>query len=270
MYLAYFDESGDDEVYMPEQIQGASQLIVYSNVFIEIENYKRIQNELLEIRRKIKGKFKVSFIQKEFHTRDFLLGKNLNIKTQSKLKFNDFRKLILLEFAKEISKIQGLQIFSTVLDKAKHKKLKTPEDISEKAICCSLNKMNYSIATKFNHYPDFIMISDMGRENTTRKIVRKIQKYSPIYTKNGPIDGSIKNIIEDCLFKDSKDSYFLQLADFMAYFTMLWVTKDKWDNKLTRHISFEEVDEIFNVLSSVLNTNCSKDLTLKLKGINFV
>jgi len=269
MYLSYLDESGDDGVFDPNQKHGSSQFMVYSNVFFEADKFRQIHKQILEIRRRIKTKFKVSFIQTEMHTRDFLLGKGVNLKQQKKLKFTDFRKQILFEYAREIAQIQGIKVFSTVIDKVKHKKLKTPQEISEKLILCSLTKMNYSISTGFNQYPDFMLISDEGRQTSTRKIVRKIQVYAPVYSKSGQKDMSIKNIVEDCLFKNSKDSYFLQLADFMAYFCMLCITKDSWDKKLEKHISLQEIEQIFDILKPVLNQKCSNDVVCGPKGINF-
>ena len=128
--------------------------------------------------------------------------------------------------------------------------------------------MNYAISPSFGVYPDFMIISDEGRELATRKIVRKIQVYAPIYSKTGSIDGSLKNIIEDCLFKNSKDSYFLQLADFVAYFCMLWLTKDKWDKKVEKHINLEELEKMFEILSPILNKKCSKDSKMSKIGLN--
>ena len=57
-----------------------------------------------------------------------------------------------------------------------------------------------------------------------RKTARAIRAYNSICskfsmkTKNQPI----RNLIEDILEKDSKESYFIQLCDFVSYFTHLY------------------------------------------------
>ncbi len=58
-----------------------------------------------------------------------------------------------------------------------------------------------------------IIISDAGKNDETTKLIRRLQVYNPIGDKNNPIT----NIIEDPVFKDSKHSGFIQLADFVSY-----------------------------------------------------
>lgn len=69
-----------------------------------------------------------------------------------------------------------------------------------------------------------MLVWDMGKEAEYRRLSRRMAVYNPIPsmyaewgpgrpTKNIPLD----YIVEDPVFKDSAESYFLQLADFSAY-----------------------------------------------------
>ena len=62
-----------------------------------------------------------------------------------------------------------------------------------------------------------ILVSDAGKDAETTRIVRRLQAYNPIYTTNGTFNNPIINVIEDPFFKDSTQSYFVQMADFVAY-----------------------------------------------------
>ena len=62
-----------------------------------------------------------------------------------------------------------------------------------------------------------VLIWDAGKESEITKTVRRLQVYNPIFTSYGANNNPITNIIEDPVFKDSKQSYFIQLADFVAY-----------------------------------------------------
>lgn len=56
-----------------------------------------------------------------------------------------------------------------------------------------------------------------------RKTARAIRAYNPIQSQfGGYINKPIKNMIEDVLDKDSKESHFIQICDFISYFTHLY------------------------------------------------
>ena len=53
-----------------------------------------------------------------------------------------------------------------------------------------------------------------------RKTARAIRNFNPItslFDTNSYYNSPIKNMVEDILEKDSSDSYFIQINDFISY-----------------------------------------------------
>jgi len=84
-----------------------------------------------------------------------------------------------------------------------------------------LNRVNATMKTKKSKA---VLIWDSGKEGEYRRLARKMAVYNPIAskfgkwetgsrTKNIPLD----HVIEDPIFKNSAESYFLQIVDFCAY-----------------------------------------------------
>jgi hypothetical protein len=100
---------------------------------------------------------------------------------------------------------------------------------------------------------------DEGKEKEIRKLVRKMAVFNPIPSAYGTWpDGTLsKNIVldrvlEDPIFKDSRGSYFLQLADFAA-FTLL-----KAEVPATPHIQRHGYHKLFPVLHPICFKAASK------------
>jgi hypothetical protein len=78
---------------------------------------------------------------------------------------------------------------------------------------------------RLNHYrPRAMVFADEGRETEITKVLRKMSVFNPIPSRHGVWDDGTKarnipleRIIEDPVFKKSHQSYFIQLADAVAY-----------------------------------------------------
>jgi hypothetical protein len=71
------------------------------------------------------------------------------------------------------------------------------------------------------HNPDsrFLMITDEGRVGKIRSTSRRMQRVNFIPSKFGPkpYQQPIATLIEDPLPKDSKDSFYIQVCDLIAF-----------------------------------------------------
>lgn len=62
-----------------------------------------------------------------------------------------------------------------------------------------------------------------------RKIARKIRVYNPIpskYYSMSTTNQPVKYMIEDLLEKDLKESYFIQISDFISYFVHMYFVRN--------------------------------------------
>lgn len=94
---------------------------------------------------------------------------------------------------------------------------KLPDDFPE--------SMRTSLETRLNAYRSRALIfADEGREPEITKAFRKMNVFNPIPSQFGAWGGSsktknipVERIIEDPIFKQSHQSYFVQLADCVAF-----------------------------------------------------
>ena len=105
-----------------------------------------------------------------------------------------------------------------MIDKRKIKR--SDYKVLENALTYNIQRIENDSAGKLN----YIIITDKGRISPMRKNARSIRAYNPIHSKfslqikNQPIH----SLIEDILEKDSNESHFIQVCDFVSYFTHLY------------------------------------------------
>ena len=105
---------------------------------------------------------------------------------------------------------------------------------------------------------NFLLITDKGRIAPMRKTVRAIRAFNPIHSQfGGYINKPIKNMIEDVLEKDSEESYFIQISDFISYFVHLYY--------LTRYKSKPLPNRVANIIDRDFISRVM--VTLSVNGI---
>lgn len=95
------------------------------------------------------------------------------------------------------------------------------DEVMAKAPGIRLNEID----ERLNQYkPSALIVSDEGRENEITRALRKMSVFNPIPSRLGGWGGGwktknipIQRVIEDPIFKQSHKSYFIQLADAVAY-----------------------------------------------------
>ena len=89
----------------------------------------------------------------------------------------------------------------------------------EKALTYNIQRIENTSHGEWN----YLIITDEGRLPPMRKTARAIRAYNPVQSHFGGIQNiPIKGLIEDVLAKESDESYFIQLADFVSYFVHLY------------------------------------------------
>lgn len=244
MYLAYFDESGDDGY--PKY---SSELFVLTSGYLHHQKWQEIYNSIKEFRKQLKQDFGIP-IKLEFKVREFILNKNpyrnFNIS-------DDNRKKVLSIMAEFLGSID-IKFINVVINKKKIPGQEYP--VLENAVKFNIQRIENDLTT--DPLNKFLIITDEGRVGKMRHTTRKIQRINIIPSKyTGRYRREIKLIIEDPLPKKSQESYFIQMCDFVAFLIYLYGIKKfslgKWSGRLSSILNEAELIEILNKVKPALN-----------------
>jgi hypothetical protein len=163
MYLAYYDESGDDG--FPAY---SSPIFVLTALYIFYLNWKDCYETIHQFRQQIKKDYGLP-LKFELHSKYFLLNKSpykeLNISDDNRIRIID-------HYCDLLSQLQ-IKIVNVVINK---KKISTTDyDILDKAFTYSIQRIENDL-NKTDPAKRFLIITDEGRVGKMRNIARKIQR----------------------------------------------------------------------------------------------
>ncbi len=179
MDLIYIDDSGDEA------------LCVFSALTIRADKWNSCLEKIKHFRQELQMSDGIS-IYKEFHAWKFVSGRGKiadGVVTKSR------RCQVLKQTLQMVTTLPETRLFSVVF----------PSKMSDFAYEALLRDINCSL-NKWNSHA--ILICDEGKDAIYTKLVRRLQTLEK---------GAIDRIIEDPFFKQSDQSYFIQLSDFCAY-----------------------------------------------------
>lgn len=250
MYIAYYDESGDDGY--PKY---SSPLFVLSAIYLHYLNWKDIFKNISEFRKQLKKDFNLP-IKMEFHTKHFILNKN----PYRELQINDNDRLLIIELFCELISNLEISIINVVINKKNI--LSQDYNVLDNALKYSIQRIENDL-NKIDPSKKFMIITDQGRIGKMRITARKIQKINFIPSKYNvkPYRKEIKSLIEDPLQKDSKESYFIQLADLIAFIIYIYsvykLNVGKTSNRMPRNVNIKRIIGLMERLKGSLNLNAS-------------
>lgn len=196
MHLIYVDDSRDE------------RLCVFSALAIPVAEWHLAFNRVKKFRQDLKHGYGI-YIYKELHAWEFVSGRG---RISDRIVTKGQRCAIFREALKMVAQLPGARCFNAVF----------PKTDDEKAFEWMLNRINRTMQAWGSHA---LLVCDQGKELLYTRLVRRMYVFNPIPSqygtwwdtgqswKNIPLD----RIIEDPFFKDSARSYFIQLADFIAY-----------------------------------------------------
>jgi len=251
MYIAYYDESGDDGYP-----KCSSPLFILSTIYLHYLNWKNVYKNISEFRKQLKKDFNLPS-KMEFHTKHFILNKN----PYRSFQISDDDRLLIIELFCELISNLEISIINVVINK---------KNISVQDYNVLGNALTYSIQriendlNKIDPLKKFMIITDQGRIGKMRMTARKIQKINFIPSKynSKPYRQEIKSLIEDPLEKNSKESYFIQLVDLVAFIIYIYsvnkLNVGKVSNRMPKNASMKYVIGLMERLKGSLNLNASK------------
>jgi hypothetical protein len=251
MRIVYYDESGDDG--FPKY---SSPLFCLTAIYMHYLSWKDNYETILNFRRNLKSDFNFP-VKVELHTKHFLLDKN----PYRELNYsNEDKKQIISLFCQLIA-VLDLKVINTVIIKNRLKKVDF--DVLDTSLTYSITRIDNDLDSSSNPNDRFMIITDQGRVGKMRSTTRRIQRinYIPSKFSGAPYRKEIKRLIEDPLPKDSKESYFIQLADLIAYIINLYSLINfkiaDLSNRLKLYANFEDIIGWMNMLKPSFNLKAS-------------
>lgn len=195
MWFAYIDESKDD-----------NKFFIYTAVVIKGDKWAMAFDKIKQFRKKLKDSYGIP-VSQELHAWKFAAGKG-SISNRPILKPE--RAKIFKEVLRFIIDCDCFGVVSSC-------------NVTEQyAFERLMNRINRAAQEKEQNV---LLFFDQGAETEITRRIRRMRVHNPIpsrmgtwgaggdQTKNIPLS----NCVEDPIFKDSEQSYFIQLADFCAY-----------------------------------------------------
>lgn len=207
-YIAYFDETGDDGIATT-----SSDHFILTSLYMPAESWQQNFNLVRSLRKELRDKYGFH-VMEEMHTKHFLTDKNpyRNYRWTKEIK-----REIIKAFTLTIAEMD-LKIVNVIIDKRKFKD--ENYRILENALKYNIQRIENDSEGIWN----YLIITDEGRIAPMRKTARAIRSYNPIQSKYsyGFMNQPITNMIEDILEKNSSESYFIQICDFVSFFVHLY------------------------------------------------
>ena len=204
MLIAYVDESGD------AGRNGGTRTYSLGCVMVRHDCWLPTFDRLINYRRHLRARHGLP-VRAELKA-NFLLQNNGPYLSKNPLseeaRFSIYRQTMRLH-----PKI-GLETFAVVIDKEKADR-KYPgrpyEDIAWEWLMQRLERR----ATREKEH--VLLVHDEGDASTVRAIARKSRRAGTAGTSTGVVSVPFRRLIDDPVPRDSRQSYFLQLADLSAY-----------------------------------------------------
>ena len=249
--FVYCDETGDDG-----KNTMSSDIFVLTSIYMPSDSWNENYIKIKEFRKTWRQKYSIH-VTEEMHTKQFLTDKDPYRKYGWSF---EQKQQMLKEYTLLIASLD-IVIVNTIIDKTKIGS--DDYDVLEKALTYSIQRIENDSAGNWN----YIIISDKGRISPMRKTARAIRAYNPIQSQfGGVINKPIKYLLEDVLEKDSKESYFIQICDFVSYFVHLYYTVKCLKKEMPKRVS-RLIDERFvgRVIATLKNAEV---LNLKANSSN--
>lgn len=253
MKFCYYDESGDDGYPLY-----SSPLFVLTGIYFDHLAWKSIHKSVVELRRDLKEKFDFP-VKMELHSKQFLLDKD----PYRNLGFSQQQKIDIVSTICAFIGSQDLKIINILINKVAINH--SDYDVLNTALTCSIQRVENDLNPSKNPDVRFLIITDEGRVGKMRDTTRAIQRinYIPSQYGGGAIRREIQSLIEDPLPKDSKESYFIQMADLVAYLVYLYGMRKlkigEFPNRLKSYLSDQQLKDWLDLLKPSFNLKAAAD-----------
>jgi len=239
LHLMYVDESGD-----PGLVGSPTRYYALSGVVLHELAWRPIPDRVISFRRRMKARFGLRLVD-EIHAAHFINSPGRLVR----IRRND-RLAILRHLADEMAAMPALNVISVLVDKVGKPAGYRAFDSAWRAHMQRFE--NTMVHRNFNGPSNSderaIVLPDPTDVRRLTRIIRTMHRYNPV--PNQPQFGPgyrnlpIIRVIEDPSYRDSRDSYFIQMADLCAFLLYQHVTPGAYMRKKGGQKYFARLDPI--------------------------
>lgn len=211
MFLCFVDESGDTGM-----AAGGSPFFILTAVVVHELRWLSTLNLLLEFRRELRNEYGLK-VGEELHAQVFLREPGTLTKIPKSLRLR-----LLGEALTFASRLSDLADINVVVDK----RTKPQDmDIFERAWTVLLQRFHNGVTGRsfpgsVNDDERGMVIVDTTDEAALRRLVRRARRFNPVPSRKGGYrELPMEHLVEDPVHRDSQQSYFIQIADVISYFS---------------------------------------------------
>lgn len=206
MFIAYVDETGDTGSLTKS---GASQCYALGCVLVNLDAWPDAFDGIIEFRRRVRGTFGLPMRAE--------VKANYLIRSSGPLRKIGLppaqRNVIYRAHLRTLNDL-GARAFAVVVDKRRENR--SPSDTFHVAWEALLNRLE---RTSTYESSPFMIIHDEGENDAVRRVGRKARRHLTAGRRYGGGSFTLpaKALIDDPVPRTSKNSYFIQMADLVAY-----------------------------------------------------
>lgn len=249
MYIAYFDETGDDGY--PER---STDLFVLTSGSLHHKDWAKNHKSTSLFRKHLKDIYGLP-INTELHTRALLTNKN----PYRQYLWSDTTRLKIAQEYADFIASTDVKFINVAINKNKinNSNIKMYKPVLDTALKFNVQRIENTIKDS-QPGTNFMIISDEGRVGMMQRTTRRIQKinYIPSKSAGSYYRREINLLLEDPLPKDSKQSYFIQFCDFVSFVAYLRLVSSlkagAWHNRLN-WLTQQDIEDLLERLSPCLN-----------------
>ncbi len=221
MYLMYVDESGD-----PGIIGSRTDRYILTGLVIHELRWRDALDELIEFRRSIRQDYKWK-VRDELHAQAMVNGR---LSANAGVERNE-RFMILRRSLDWLASRSDIGIITIIVEKIGFENAGQVFEIGWKYLIQRFeNTLSHrNLPGPQNPEDRGIVIPDNTNGEELRLILRKMRRFNPVPSqfqaaaRNLPI----RSVVEDPVLRDSRHSYFIQMADICAYFAQQYFKPNK-------------------------------------------
>lgn len=226
MKIVYIDESGtfNDSLTAAEATTNRrkSLYFVLSALVVDLDDWEKVFGRFKNLRADVRRGFNIKKSE-QIHAYELIGGSGVWKHIKYRHLHSTKRQRLLKYMLMNYTAWPEISVITVIVNKLTSYPTIQPHTARIRAYENLFNRIDKTFVenrlTGENH--QYLVINDGQEDNDVIKLMRKMRAYNTVTMTSGErLDIVIKGLVEDPLFKSSKNSYFLQCIDHIAYSTL--------------------------------------------------